>query len=105
MRRTKKPVVDLGDADAAQPQHGSVPALPTPRPHTTALVAAALRCNQAEGGADYARAELIKALAGCCLYSMELDGLEATLALLADAAKIMELGYGDTGSARAAIFH
>ena len=66
------------------------------RSPTTALVAEALRQNHAEGGPVYARAELIAALAGCALFSVELDGLDATLALLADAAIVLARGFGST---------
>jgi hypothetical protein len=72
---------------------------------TTALVAEALRRNQAEGGREYARAELIAALAGCCLYSIELDRLGTTLALLADAATVLERGWGSAVPAQKTTVH
>jgi hypothetical protein len=52
-----------------------------------------------------ARLEMIAALCGCCLHSMEIDGLAATLALLADAALILERGYGGAGARLAATVH
>jgi hypothetical protein len=63
---------------------------------TTSLVVEALRQNGTDAGPAYARAELIAALAGCALYSIELDGVAATLALLADAAYVVEQGFGKT---------
>lgn len=113
MARSKKqpppkaePAADAPSSPSSAEQAPDAAPVPfAPKTATTAFVLGALRQIQAQGGRDCARAEVIDALAGCVLYSLELDGLAATLALLADAALILERGYGGADAVRAATVH
>jgi MoxR-like ATPase len=98
------------DADAPSARNADhaadAPPVPfAPKTATTAFVLGALRQIETQSGRDCARTELVDALAACCLYSLELDGLAATLKLLADAALILEKGYGGAQAERPATVH